>query len=224
MPAKITVFHKGEKMKKTNNKLTLFLIPIGIAVNFVVGSIITLLKLPLYLDCIGTIIVGALCGAWPGVIVGLITNILNSIADPTILFYAPLNMAFGVLAAFLSKKGWFKNIWLTLVSSIFFALIGGGIGSLITWVVYGFDFGSGRTAIVSVPLYEALNVSKYVAQFIGETAIDWIDKIVTVIICFFILKGFPTRFLTKLPLGHIYISDELKKQEEEMTNSADAEE
>lgn len=207
--------------KKNNNKLTLFLMPIGIAVNFVVGSIITLLKLPLYLDCIGTIIVGALCGAWPGVIVGLITNILNALADPTILFYAPLNMAFGVLAAVLSKKGWFKSIGLTLVSSIFFALIGGGVGSLITWVVYGFDFGSGRTAIVSVPLYEVLHVSKYIAQFIGETAIDLIDKVATVVICFLILKAFPTRFLTKLPLGNIYISDELKKQEEEISKKAE---
>ena len=200
-----------------NNKLTLYLIPIGIAVNFIGGTIITLLKLPLYLDCVGTIIVGALCGIWPGVIVGLVSNILNALADPTILFYAPLNMAFGVVAAVLSKKGWFKSIGLTLVSSIFFALIGGGIGSIITWVMYGFDFGSGRTAIVSVPLYEALHFPKYVAQFIGETAIDLIDKVITVIVCFFILKAFPTRFLSKLPLGHIYISDELKKQEAELT-------
>ncbi|MDD6346849.1 MAG: hypothetical protein PUA52_02405 [Lachnospiraceae bacterium] len=207
--------------KSKGNKMTLFLIPIGIAVNFVLGSIITLLKLPLYLDCVGTIVVGATCGIWPGVIVGLVTNILNSLPDPTILFYAPLNMAFAVVAAVLSKKGWFKSIVLTLVSSIFFALIGGGIGSLITWVVYGFDFGSGRTAIVSVPLYEMLHVSKYIAQFIGETAIDLFDKVITVIVCFFILKAFPTRFLTKLPLGHIYISDELKKQEEAMSKKAE---
>lgn len=203
--------------KKNNNKMTLFLMPIGIAVNFVVGSIITLLKLPLYLDCIGTIIVGALCGVWPGVLVGLITNILNALADPTILFYAPLNMAFGLLAAILSKKGWFKSIVLTLVSAIFFALIGGGVGALITWTVYGFDFGSGRTAIVSVPLHEVLHLPKFIAQFVGESAIDLVDKVATVIICHLILKAFPTRFLTKLPLGNTYISDELKKQEAELS-------
>lgn len=207
-------------MKKKNNKMTLFLMPIGIAVNFVVGSIITLLKLPLYPDCIGTIIVGALCGAWPGVIVGLITNILNAIADPTILFYAPLNMAFGVLAAVLSKHGWFKNFGLTLLSSIFFALIGGGIGALITWTVYGFDFGTGRMAVVAIPLHEVLHFPKFLAQFIGETAVDLIDKVATVIICFFILKAFPTRFLTKLPLGSVYISDELKKQEAEIQSKS----
>ena len=66
-----------------------------------------------------------------------------------------------------------------------------------------------------------LHVSKYIAQFIGETAIDLFDKVITVIVCFFILKAFPTRFLTKLPLGHIYISDELKKQEEAMSKKAE---
>ena len=40
-------------------------------------------------------------------------------------------------------------------------------------------------------------------------------------ICFLILKAFPTRFLTKLPLGNIYISDELKKQEEEISKKAE---
>ena len=59
--------------KKEMNKLAWFLVPIGVAVNFIGGTIILLLKLPIYLDSIGTIIVGALCGAWPGVIVGLIS-------------------------------------------------------------------------------------------------------------------------------------------------------
>ena len=55
-------------MAKKDNKLAWFLVPIGVAVNFIGGTIILLLKLPIYLDSIGTIIVGALCGVWPGVI------------------------------------------------------------------------------------------------------------------------------------------------------------
>ena len=201
--------------KKGLDKLSLFLIPIGIAVNFVLGTIIILLKLPLYLDCIGTIVVGALCGYWPGIIVGLVTNILNAISSPTTLFYAPLNVAFGILAAYLSQKGWFKKFGLTLLSSIFFALIGGGIGACITWIVYGFDFGTGTSAMFSIPLHEALHLPKFLAQFIAEVGIDIFDKFFTVIIVFLILKAMPTRFLSKLPLGHIYISEADKKAEEE---------
>ena len=67
---------------KGMDKLTLFLIPIGVAVNFIGGQIAILLRLPLYLDSIGTIVVGALCGGIPGVIVGVISNVLNSITSP----------------------------------------------------------------------------------------------------------------------------------------------
>ena len=206
--------------KKEMNRLSWFLIPIGVAINFIGGTIILLLKLPIYLDSVGTIIVGALCGAWPGVIVGLVSNILTAITSPNNLFYAPLNMAFGVLAAYLSKKGVFKKFVPTLISSLGFAFIGGVIGALITWTLYGFDFGSGTTAIVVLPLWKALGspdnqFTKFLIQILGEFSCDLLDKAITIIVCYFILKAFPTRFLSKLPLGPIYISDAEKALEEE---------
>jgi energy-coupling factor transport system substrate-specific component len=205
--------------KKEMNKLTWFLIPIGVAVNFIGGTIILLLKLPIYLDSIGTIIVGALCGAWPGVIVGLISNILTAITSPNNLFYAPLNMAFGVAAAYLSKKGVFKKFIPTLLSSLLFAFIGGVIGALITWTLWGFDFGAGTTAVVVLPLWKALGspenqFTKFLIQILGEFSCDLLDKSITIIVCHFILKAFPTRFLSKLPLGPVYISDEEKALED----------
>ena len=51
-------------MKKID-KLAIFLIPIGVALNFIGAQIAMLLKLPVYLDAIGTIVVGALCGGIP---------------------------------------------------------------------------------------------------------------------------------------------------------------
>lgn len=205
--------------KKEMNKLTWFLIPIGVAVNFIGGTIILLLKLPIYLDSIGTIIVGALCGAWPGVIVGLISNILTAITSPNNLFYAPLNMAFGVAAAYLSKKGVFKKFIPTLLSSLLFAFIGGVIGALITWTLWGFDFGAGTTAVVVLPLWKALGspenqFTKFLIQILGEFSCDLLDKSITIIVCYFILKAFPTRFLSKLPLGPVYISDKEKALED----------
>ena len=206
--------------KKEMNRLSWFLIPIGVAINFIGGTIILLLKLPIYLDSVGTIIVGALCGAWPGVIVGLVSNILTAITSPNNLFYAPLNMAFGVLAAYLSKKGVFKKFVPTLISSLGFAFIGGVIGALITSTLYGFDFGSGTTAIVVLPLWKALGspdnqFTKFLIQILGEFSCDLLDKAITIIVCYFILKAFPTRFLSKLPLGPIYISDAEKALDEE---------
>lgn len=190
------------------DKLSLFLIPIGIAVNFIGGQLALLLKLPLYLDAIGTIVVGALCGYIPGIIVGLVSNVLNSISDPITLFYAILNILFGITAAYLSQKGVFKSFGKTLLSALLFALIGGGLGALMTWVLYGFDFGTGVSSAIALPLHEGLGLPKFLAQLIAEFGMDVFDKVLTVIAAFGILQAIPTRFLAKLPLGRIYISDE----------------
>lgn len=190
------------------DRLSLFLIPIGIAINFIGGQIALLLKLPLYLDAIGTIVVGALCGYLPGIIVGLLSNVLNSVSDPITLFYGILNMLFGIAAAYLSTKGVFKVFWKTLVSALLFAFIGGGLGSLMTWVLYGFDFGTGVSSIFAIPIHEKLGLPKYFSQFIAEFSMDIFDKVLTVIAAFGILKAIPTRFLAKLPFGRIYIKAE----------------
>lgn len=47
---------------RRSNNMAFYLIPLGIAVNFICGQIVVLLKLPIYLDAVGSMIVGALCG------------------------------------------------------------------------------------------------------------------------------------------------------------------
>lgn len=193
-------------MKKTSlDKMTLFIIPIGVGVNFIGSTVTHLLKLPMYLDSIGTIVVGALCGPVPGAIVGLVSNILNSITQPMTMFYAILSIMFGILAGFLSKKKVFITLWKTLLSIPLFALIGGGLGFIITWIIYGFDFGAGNSSIIAIPLYEMTQMSKAMAQFIAEFSVDMLDKSVTLVLTFIILGVMPMRLLTKLPQGEVYI-------------------
>ena len=51
---------------------TIVLIPIAIAINIVLGqTVATVLKVPIYLDSIGTILVGVLAGPIPGLVTGL---------------------------------------------------------------------------------------------------------------------------------------------------------
>src|SRR5258706_5743291 len=49
-------------MRKEFSTVTWVLIPVAIALNIAVGQIVYTLKLPLYLDSIGTILVGVLAG------------------------------------------------------------------------------------------------------------------------------------------------------------------
>ncbi len=192
---------------KKMDKLTLFLIPIGVAVNFIGGQIAILLRLPLYLDSIGTIVVGALCGAVPGVIVGVISNVLNSITSPVTLFYAILSVIFAISAAWCSKRKVFLSLPKTMLASLWFAFVGGGLGSVLTWILFSFDFGTITASMFAIPLHEVLGMPKFLAQFVSEFTMDLFDKAASLVIVFFVLKAMPNRFLAKLPLGDVYVKD-----------------
>ncbi|MDR1795134.1 MAG: hypothetical protein LBR25_07035 [Erysipelotrichaceae bacterium] len=194
-------------MKKGfDNKLVLFLIPIGVAINFIGGQIAILLRLPLYLDAIGTIVVGALCGGIPGAIVGLVSNVLNSITSPITLWYGVLNVIFGLSAAWLSSRKFFLTFIKSMITVPWFAFVGGGIGAVMTWCLYGFDFGSGTSSLIAIPLDNIIHFP-FLSQFIAEFGIDVFDKVLTLIAVYLVLKAMPTNLLAKLPLGHIYIKD-----------------
>ena len=191
------------RLMKSYGRLTIFMIPIGVAVNFVGGQIALLLKLPLYLDSIGTILVGATCGALPGALVGLLSNAINSITSPPTFAFAILNVLFGLLAGLLARYGVFKNWWKTLLSAIPFAFIGGFGGALITIYVLGGAAVGGIGIVVGALVSTGMAVNT--ANFVAQLPIDVIDKVPTVLIVFAIISGIPRRLLVKLPLGGVYL-------------------
>ena len=63
----------------------LLLCSLGILVNILLSDMSGKLELPFYLDAIGTIFAASIGGSLPGIIVGLVTNLLKSISDWTIM-------------------------------------------------------------------------------------------------------------------------------------------
>src|SRR5262245_35681263 len=92
----------------------LALMPVAIAINIAVGSLIYALRLPIYLDSIGTVLVGALAGPWAGALTGLLSNLIWSIlpvpggAGPTAAFFAPVAAVIGLMAGFWASRGVFR--------------------------------------------------------------------------------------------------------------------
>jgi hypothetical protein len=77
-------------IRRDFNTMTWVLIPVAIAINVVIGQIVLLLRLPLYLDSIGTVLVGMLCGPWAGALTGALSNIIWGLAiDPNALALVP---------------------------------------------------------------------------------------------------------------------------------------
>ena len=92
----------------------LTLMPVAIAINIAVGSIAVALRLPIYLDSFGTVLVGALAGPWAGALTGILSNLIWSIlpipggAGPVAAFFAPVAGVIGLMAGFWAGRGVFQ--------------------------------------------------------------------------------------------------------------------
>jgi energy-coupling factor transport system substrate-specific component len=87
-------------LKRDFGTLTLVLIPVAIAINIAVGQLIYTLKIPLYLDSIGTVLVGVLAGPWAGALTGLLSNLIWGLPALNVT-YAP----FAAVAAVIGLLG-----------------------------------------------------------------------------------------------------------------------
>jgi hypothetical protein len=78
---------------------TIVLMPLAIAINIILGqTVAAALKIPIYLDSIGTILVGALAGPIPGALTGFLANILWTYVVPP-PFQGSASAAFAIVAA-----------------------------------------------------------------------------------------------------------------------------
>lgn len=192
--------------KQKLNKLAIFLIPIGIAVNVVGGQLAVLLKLPVFLDSIGTFVVGALCGWGPGLLVGLGCGLINAISLPTLLPYTVIGMLFGVMANLMAKKGMFSAFWKAPLNGIMIGIISTCIAVPITATLYGGFVGTGASVIVTTLMAAGWDVVP--ATFVSELTSELTDKIICLIIIFFVLKAMPARFVVKLSNGKYFIKED----------------
>ena len=94
---------------------TYLLMAVGIAVNIILGqTVASALKIPIYLDSIGTILVGVLCGPIAGALTGALGNVLWSYVIPPPFQYQPaaafaiVAVAIGVISGLAGRAGFLR--------------------------------------------------------------------------------------------------------------------
>ena len=171
-----------------------------ILINILFSRLCGLLEIPLFLDCIGTLL-AAICGGFlPGIIVGYVTNLINSAFNPPTAYYAVISVLIALSASALAYKGFYKKFYKSLVSIPVFTFMGGFLGSLLTFLLYGFGMGEGISAPFAQKLLENGTLSVFSAQLISDVAIDIIDKTVTVLIVYALLKLIPEKIRDSMAL------------------------
>ena len=156
------------------------LIVFGLLLNIVPSKLALYFELPVFLDSIGTILVAMLGGTLPAVIVGFFSNAFNGLSDITTLYYGIISILIGVAATLFQQRKFFVSVPKIIVSILVFTLLGGGLGSILTYFLYGYNFGEGISAPFATAIYESLGWTKFFSQLTADIIIDILDKTIVV--------------------------------------------
>ncbi len=202
---------KNEKksLKADFNLVTILIIPIAIAINFVCGNLVLALKLPLYLDSIGTFLVGMLGGPWVGMTTGLLSIAINSVSDPTLLPYALSAGVAGLLVGLFARKKMMNRVGTLIVSILIVAVVSMIISVLIAYVVYG-GFDTSGNSIMTAAMISA-GVPFWPAQFIAGLISEVPDKFLSILIPYLVVRNMSDRYLYKFSNGPAFIEGRKKK-------------
>lgn len=187
-----------EQLKKDFSTLTLALIAVAIVLNIVLGQVVSLLKLPIFLDSIGTVLVALLAGPWAGGLTGLLTNLIwGLISDPVAAAFAPVAMIIGIVAGLCAKYGLYKKWWQAIISGVIITLALSIVAIPIRVYMFGGITGSGADFITAYLM--ATGRDLFSAVVITVITDNLIDKVVTSLLAWGIVKGLPRRFTSRFP-------------------------
>lgn len=178
----------------------LAMIPIAIAVNVVLGQLVqNVLRLPIYLDSIGTILVGILLGPLAGVITGFLSNILWGFlfGAPTVFPFAAVAAIIGFVAGTAGQYGALRRWWAMALAGIITGLIAALVSAPIAAYVFGGVTGGGTDVLVAT--FQNMGASVLGASFAQGAVSDPLDKLISFMIVWAIALALPRRFLAQFP-------------------------
>ena len=181
--------------------IALALIPRAVALNLAIGAIVAALKLPVYLDSIGTILVAALAGPLAGVITGVTSNlVLGMLSTPIFIAFIPVTAVIGTAAGIASRVGAFRTMPRAMVAGAVIGLIAGAASVPIVLALFG-GVTAGGTGIVTIAL-RALRMPLESAAFIASISVDMLDKVLSCAIVAAVLTRLPRRIGARFGLAH----------------------
>ncbi|NIS80432.1 MAG: ECF transporter S component [Anaerolineales bacterium] len=183
-----------DRIRREFTTLTLVLIPVAIAINIAIGQIPFALKVPLYLDSIGTVLVGVLVGPWAGALTGFLANFIWTITGlfPEAVAWAGVAAIIGALAGVFRTGDWMKVWWKSIVAGLITGVIAAILSAPIAAYVFGGVTGAGTDALVG--MFRAAGLDMLGANMAQGVVSDPIDKAVTFFIIWAILLALPERF------------------------------
>ncbi|ABU60423.1 ECF transporter S component [Roseiflexus castenholzii] len=175
----------------------LALIPIAIAINVALGQLVqSVLKLPIYLDSIGTVLVGVLLGPLAGAITGVLANVIWGLTlAPSALPFAAVAAVIGLIAGYARQYGAMQVWWKMALAGVITGVVAAAISAPIAAYVFGGVTGAGTDVLVAI--FQNFGASVLGASFMQGAVSDPLDKTITYLIVWAIISALPKRLLAR---------------------------
>lgn len=171
---------------------TYVLIPIAIAINIVIGQIAGTLGLSVYLDSIGTVLVGVLVGPLAGAATGGLANVIWGFFNPTAMPFAIVAIVIGLLSGMFARIGFFRRFYLAPIAGAITGVVAALMSSPLSAFIFGGVTGNaGNNALVAA--FRAAGNSLLKAATYQGLIADPLDKVITFMVAYLIIVALPRR-------------------------------
>ena len=187
-------------MAKTSiiSSRTLTLIVFSIAINMVIGQLSSMLKLPIFLDSIGTLICALLAGPWVALLSGLLTNLLwGLLSGPIAAAFAPVAMMIGLSAGLLARAGGFRTLPRVILSGVIITFALMIVAVPIRTYLFAGTTGSGADFFVAY--FHAVGDNLLESVAITVLGANIADKVASAIIAWLLVRQLPERVQRNYP-------------------------
>lgn len=170
---------------------TLTLIPVALALNILLGQFVGSVMVPLYLDSIGTVLVGFLAGRRAGAATGVLGTLIWSLFAPTVLPFAAGAALIGFLAGTAARFGAVRRVYLAPIAGLVSGVLVGAISAPVAAFVFGGTSGVGTGAVVAA--FRSMGDSLLSAVTKQALISDPGDKAIVFLIAALLVYALPSR-------------------------------
>lgn len=184
----------------------LALIPLGVLMNLGIGTIVHLLKLPVFVDAVGTILVTILIGIRWGVVTGVLSFLIGGmIVNPVMPYFSATQAAIAIMVGLFAARGWFRSIPRVIVTGICVGIVAAVVSAPVIIKMFGGITGSGSGFITAFLLASGKKIIESV--ILTGISCEPVDKTIQCLLAFWLIRTLPLRFCERLgPLGYLKVN------------------
>ncbi len=197
--------------QRENRVLLMAAVAVGALMNLSIGTLILYLKLPIYINAMGTLLMAVLLGIRASMYVGILSTLVTGLLIyPLEPYYMGTQIALSIFTGLMAKNGFFRSVPKTILTGVVLGLIAAIASAPVT--VYLFGGVPDLCCVSGITIFLLAKGYSLFGSVLGSYSIvESIDKVLQCLLIFWLIRGFPES-LTKQFINRGYLAKNIMKK------------